>query len=90
MAVNEATAQKNAAKRTNEIWSGTNGESLCVSKACMGYNLYSEIVYAPISKAKTWNGAFRYTDAERADMKDFYLNELKRETATCECGRVKF
>ena len=90
MNTSEATAQKNETKRANEIWSGTNGESLCVSKACMGYNLFSEIVHAPISKAKTWDGAFRYNDAERASMKDFLLNEMGEAKATCECGRVEF
>jgi hypothetical protein len=90
MNISEATAMKNEAKRAGEIWSGTNGESLCVSQACMGHNLFCDIVYAPISKAKTWNGAFRYTDAERADMKDFLLNEIGKSKATCECGRVEF
>jgi hypothetical protein len=90
MAVSEATAIKNEEKRSTEIWCGTNGESLCVSKACMGFNLFSDIVFAPLSKKKTWNGAFLYTEAERADHKDFLLNEMGESKATCECGRVEF
>lgn len=88
--ITEATAKKYEEARTNEIWCGTNGESVCVTMACMGSRLYSDVVFAPLAKAKTWNGAFRYTDAERADMKDFLLNEMGESKATCDCGRVAF
>lgn len=88
--ITEATQKRNEEKRANEIWSGTNGESLCVSMKCMGANLFFDVVCAPITKAKTWNGAFRYTDAEREDMKDFLINEIGQTNPSCDCGRVAF
>jgi hypothetical protein len=84
------TATYNGPKgRENEIWSSANGNLLCVSKECMGFNLFSEIGNN-IRQAKAWGGAYRFTADERAFMKDFLINECGDANPTCECGRVAF
>lgn len=76
-------------KRSNEIWATVNGENVCVSEKCMGAHMFSEISNN-LRQGKTVWGGFRYTDVERADMKDFLLNEIGKTEATCNCGRVAF
>jgi len=72
--------------RKHEIWSDPNGRRVCME--CMGMSMFGDITNN-LRQGKTWNGGFRFTTAERADFRDFLINEIKT-APTCECGKVEF
>ena len=75
------------ALRSGEIWCSSNGNIHCVSDKCIGSRLFSEIGANP-RQAQTFDGAYRLTDAERAELRDFMINEMGDSKPTCECKRL--
>ncbi len=74
-------------KRSQEIWSTVDGETVCVSDKCMGSRLASEITNNPSLRA-TFDGSYRLTPNERQDLRFFIIEELGQQKVTCTCGRV--
>lgn len=74
--------------RLNEIWCSSGGNVVCVLERCAGYNLANEIGNNK-RQAKTYDGAWRYTPAERIEWREICFMEFGEVNPTCECGFVR-
>lgn len=75
-------------QRLSEIWCNSNGRILCVRENCCGMRMASEIGNNP-RQAKTFDGGYRMTDAERAEWRQISAMEFGEINPTCECGAVR-
>jgi hypothetical protein len=74
--------------RLNEIWCSTGGNVVCVRSNCAGSRMSGEIGNNP-RQAKTIDGAWRYTPAERIEWRELCFMEFGEVNPTCECGSVR-
>jgi hypothetical protein len=73
--------------RSNELWANALGNIHCVSENCMGISMYAEVISNP-NDDETFDGSYKFSSAERTELREFLIIETKNLTPRCECGRL--